>query len=227
MDKQSQIKLIHVIYSLIMTAAFLINYGICLIPEDLAEKEEAKPSFTVKDFGSAPRVTHKPSVRIKKQPNPAILKAVELRNEWQSVEITYWTTHTEYLGIYFLTAYSDEETYSRTTASGVEVHYSEDPYEPTTCAIDRNYHQFGDLFMIDGKVYVAEDTGAFRGLWIDCFVESMEEVNSWETRYDSVYSVSYEKHILPINERKELHEHLNNYLFSGSVGRGLHYWSDS
>lgn len=228
MDKQSQIKLIHIIYSLIMSASFLIGFGICLIPEYLAEKEEAKQSFTVKDFGSAPRVTHEPSIRVKRQPNPAIVEEAELRNEWQSVEITYRTIHTEYLGRYFLTAYSDEETYSRETASGIEVHYSEDPFEPTTAAIDPRYHRFGELLMIDGKIYVCEDTGAnVKGLWVDCFVETMEEVHSWETRYDSVYSVSYEKHILPINERKELHESLKNYLFSGSVGRGLLYGSDS
>jgi 3D (Asp-Asp-Asp) domain-containing protein len=214
------------INTLLLFSTIFILYGICMIPRYLAEKEEAKVSYTPKDFGSAPRLTQEPSIRVKRQPNPNIVKEAELRNEWQEVVVTYQTIHTEYLGRYFLTAYSDEETYSRATASGVEVHYSEDPYEPTTCAIDRRYHQFGDLFMIDGKIYVAEDTGAFSGLWIDCFVETMEEVHSWETRYDSVYSVSYEKHILPINERKEIHELINNYLFSGSLGGRLHPGSD-
>lgn len=214
------------INTLLLFSTIFILYGICMIPRYLAEKEEAKVSFTPKDFGSAPRLSQEPSVRVKRQPNPNIVKEAELRNEWQEVVVTYQTIHTEYLGRYFLTAYSDEETYSRATASGVEVHYSDDPYEPTTCAIDRRYHQFGELFMIDGKVYVAEDTGAFRGLWIDCFVETMDEVRSWETRYDSVYSVSYEKHILPINERKEIHELINNYLFIWSLGGRLHPGSD-
>jgi 3D (Asp-Asp-Asp) domain-containing protein len=153
--------------------------------------------------------------------HPVLVEEMELRNIWQSVDVDYITVETEYIGIYFLTAYSDEETYSRATASGIEVHYSDDPYEPTTCAIDRRYHRFGDLFMIDGKVYVAEDTGsAVTGAHIDCFVETMEEVRTFNTRYESVYSVEYVENHLTARERKVIHERFNDYLFDRSFG----YW---
>jgi 3D (Asp-Asp-Asp) domain-containing protein len=46
--------------------------------------------------------------------------------------------------------------------------------------------------MIDGKIYVTEDTGpGVKGRWVDCFVETMSEVNSWDTGWKSVYSVTF------------------------------------
>lgn len=202
--------------ALLGLAAIILVHGVGLV---IVKAEDApKPQyFTPKDFGSAPRVEHPPTDP-RRFPTETFLAMQDFRNEWEDITVTYSTVHTEYLGRYFLTAYSDEETYSRETASGIEVHYSEDPFEPTTCAIDRNYHSFGDLFMIDGKVYIAEDTGAFRGLWIDCFVETMEEVREFNTRYESVYSVSFEKHILTKSERLILHERFNNYLHDRSAG---------
>lgn len=211
---------------LFLSAAVFIGYGVALIPKYISDKEPEKQTFTARDFGSAPRVQQERTVRARRQPNPFIVAESELRNEWQSVEVTYRTIHFEYIGQYFVTAYSDEETNSRQTASGVEVHFSEDPFEPTTCAIDRRIHGFNELVAIDFgeelKVYVTEDTGGnVKNFWIDCFVETMEEVNSWDTGFKSVYSVSYEKHILPINERKVLHESFINSLHHGSFGGRL------
>ena len=200
------------INNLLLVASFSLTIGITLmIPKPEPESEE-KPTETTATEQTEKVLEIK---RPKRTPNPYILKETELRNSWQSVEITYQTIETEYLGRYFVTAYSDEETNSRATASGVEVHYSEDNFEPTTCAIDRNFHRFGELFMIDGHVYVAEDTGAFRGLWIDCFVETMEEVWLWNTGYKSVYSVSYEIHQIKSSERKKINESYNYYLHFG------------
>lgn len=212
----TEAKLIKTVNRLLYTATTAIIAGTSLIivrprPEEpqtvITEEEEVQEE--------------KGSERKKREANPAIIEEMELRNGWQGIAISYITVETEYIGRYFVTAYSDEETYSRATASGVEVHYSEDPYEPTTCAIDRNFHRFGDLLMVDGKVYVAEDTGSgVKGLWIDCFVETMEEVWEWDTGYKSAYSVSYEEHEIKANERKVLHERLNNYLHFGSAGGG-------
>ena len=100
---------------------------------------------------------------------------------------------TEYIGEYFVTAYCPEECGgSWSTSSGATCHYSDDPLEPTTCAIDRNYHGYGEYLMIDGKIYVTEDTGpGVKGRWVDCFVETMDEVNSWDTGWKSVYSVTF------------------------------------
>ena len=62
---------------------------------------------------------------------------------------------------------------------------------PTTCAIDRSYHGYGEILMIDGKLYVTEDTGpGVKGHWVDCFVETMDEVRSWPTGWKSVYAVT-------------------------------------
>ena len=167
-----------------------------------------------------------PQKHEKRRPNKAVIEEAELRNIWDSADITYTTVETEYLGRYFVTAYCPEECgYNGSnyptgwrTSSGTICHYSDDPYEPTTCAIDRNYHRYNELLMIEGKVYNTEDTGpGVRGLWVDCFVETMSEVYAWNTGFKSVYSVSYEEHFLSSNERKETHELINNYLHDRSV----------
>ena len=203
---------INAINNLLLFASFALVFGIVLmIPEERPEQEE-EPKETTESSEIQEVEGRK---RKSREINPYISEEMEARNIWQSVEVTYLTIETEYLGRYFVTAYSDEETNSRATASGVEVHYSEDNFEPTTCAIDRNFHRFGELFMIDGHVYVAEDTGAFRGLWIDCFVETMEEVWLWNTGYKSVYSVSYEIHQIKSSERKKINESFNYYLHFG------------
>ena len=200
---------------LLMFASITLLAGLSMMVFDREEKVIYQQTEVIE---SEPEPRAPREQKETKQPHPVIAQEKELRNIWQSVDITFTTIETEYLGIYFLTAYSDEETNSRQTASGIEVHYSDDNYEPTTCAIDRRYHHFGDLFMIDGHVYVAEDTGAFSGLWIDCFVETMEEVHGFNTRYDAVYSVEYVENELPADERKILHERFNSY---------LHHRSDS
>lgn len=132
----------------------------------------------------------------------------------------------EYLGTYFITGYSDEETWSRMTASGEEVHYSEEWDEPTTCAIDRNYHSFGDILLVgdpddpdNRKLYIAEDTGsAVKGHHVDCFVETMEEVNNFPTRYESVYLVTYIDLSMTEEERQAIYDSIDSYLHHRSAG---------
>lgn len=203
----------------VATMALLSGLSLMCIREEQIVYQTEYPSIEVEESSE---VEEKKLREI----NPHLLEEKQLRNIWQDVDITFLTIETEYLGVYFITAYSDEETNSRQTASGIEVHYSEDNFEPTTCAIDRRYHRFGDLFMIDGHVYVAEDTGAFRGLWIDCFVETMEEVDSWPTGYKSVYTVSYVTHESTASERKVIHERFNSYLHHRSDGNRCPYRDD-
>ncbi len=109
---------------------------------------------------------------------------------------TYTVINTEYIGEYFVTAYCPAECGgSWSTSSGATCHYSDDPMVPTTCAIARNYHGYGEYLMIDGKIYVTEDTGpGVKGRWVDCFVETMDEVNSWDTGWKSVYSITFEEY---------------------------------
>lgn len=131
--------------------------------------------------------------------------------------LTEYTTltviETEYIGTYFVTAYASAELGGSTaTASGAECHYHEEWNIPTTCAIDRNYHEFGEYLMIDGKVYVTEDTGSgVKGLWVDCYVPDMESVWSWETGYKSVYSVNFTTKQIKTKEVK-LNDYYNPYL---------------
>ena len=203
----------------VATMALLSGLSLMCLRSEEEAVEIVPPETEVEVKKEKEIVTHR-------EPVPALVEEMELRNTWQSIDIYYTTIEYDYLGRYFITAYSDEETNSRATASGVEVHYSDDPYEPTTCAIDRNYHRFGELFMTDGHVYVAEDTGAFRGLWIDCFVETMEEVWSWPTGYKSVYTVEYKENYLSGKERQEINERFRSYLHYRSDGSRAPYRND-
>jgi 3D (Asp-Asp-Asp) domain-containing protein len=110
----------------------------------------------------------------------------------------------EYIGEYFITAYCPSECgYNGEnyptgwqTASGEICHrtdYEDRMYEPTTCAIDRRHHSFGEMFYIEefDRVFVAEDTGAFSGRWLDLFYEEYADVLYFPTGYYSTYSVEY------------------------------------
>jgi 3D (Asp-Asp-Asp) domain-containing protein len=110
----------------------------------------------------------------------------------------------ESIGWYYITAYCPYECgYNGEnfpagwrTASGEICHRAdwEDRYiEPTTCAIDRNYHSFGDYFYIEefDRVFVAEDTGsAVKGKHIDLFYDD-ESVEGFPTGYYEVFAVEY------------------------------------
>lgn len=218
MTEQRMIKTIN---ALLLFASILVINGstqLAIIHIDSSEEVEL---ISIQESHVEKR--EEPELKVEKYINRAIEAALQLRNSYNDVDVTVRYISTEYLGHYFITAYSDEETNSRATASGVEVHYSEDPFEPSSCAIDLNYGRFGDLYMIDNRVYVAEDTGAFRGLWIDCFVETMEEVMEWDTGYKSVYSVNYEHYKSIGKERMETHECFNTYLHGSSFGSRVPY----
>ncbi len=127
-----------------------------------------------------------------------------------NTEIVYYTMEFEYLGTYFITAYSPEEcgyngnNYPNgwVTASDTVCHQSDDWETPNTCAIDRNYHKYGEILLVgdpndpdNRQVVVTEDCGpGVKGHWIDMFVDSYDQVVSFNTRYDNVYRVSYVKH---------------------------------
>ena len=108
------------------------------------------------------------------------------------------------MGTYFITAYCPAECGgSWSTASGETCHRAdwEDRYtEPTTCAISRSVHSFGDTFYIPefDRVFVAEDTGpGVQGYHLDLFYEEYEDVLSFPTSYYDVYSVEViEFHLL-------------------------------
>lgn len=125
---------------------------------------------------------------------------------------TYIIIHKESLGYYYITAYCPHECgyveYSDgtdnfpagwRTASGEICHradWENRLYEPTTCAISRSHHSFGDMFYIEefDRVFVAEDTGpGVQGKHLDLFYETYEEMSEFPTGYYEVYSVWYEE----------------------------------
>lgn len=120
-----------------------------------------------------------------------------------TVEITYTTTEYEYIGTYYITAYCPSECgYNGNnyptgwvTASGAICHrstYENRLTEPTTCAIDRSLHSFGELFYIPDfdRVFVAEDTGsAVKGKHLDLFYEEFDDVYYFPTGSYAVYTV--------------------------------------
>lgn len=148
----------------------------------------------------------------------------------EDLDIYYDSIEYEYIGSYFITAYAPHECgyveYSDgtdnfprgwVTATDTICHYSDSNYEPTTCAIDPRYFGFGEYVAVDLdgelKVYVTEDTGAFSGRWIDCFVETMYEVETWNTGWKDCYSVEYRMNQpLTHQERKKQNESFDNYL---------------
>lgn len=149
--------------------------------------------------------------------NAALEGYYELVNAYVGIEIEYRTCDFYYLGYYFVTAYSHEETGSIMTASDTECHYHEDRLEPTTAAIDRSYHRFGEIIAVDfgdyEKLYVCEDTGsAVKGLHIDCYVPDLQSVYEWGTGYYPTYSVEFVYHTTSGNERMERQELIREYL---------------
>jgi 3D (Asp-Asp-Asp) domain-containing protein len=111
----------------------------------------------------------------------------------------------EYIGDYYITAYCPEECGYRTysdgsdnyptgwvTSTGTVCHREEEWWNPSTCGINTSINHYGDLFLIDGKVFVAEDTGPGAvGHWIDTFMPDYESMASFGSHWTEVYSVSY------------------------------------
>ena len=123
-----------------------------------------------------------------------------------NIPMSYEYVETTYLGRYFITAYCPEECgwngnnypVGWKTSTDTICHYSEDWREPTTCAIDPKVRKYGEYIMVGDpnsshkKIYHCEDCGpGVKGHWVDCFVETVDEVRGWNTRYDSVYMVEF------------------------------------
>ena len=126
--------------------------------------------------------------------NQVIDKHEELLETIQSVPITVYVLRP--LGTYYITAYCSCSKCcwpsTGMTASGTTVHYEENPWDPTTCAIDRKLHNFGDTFYLksEDRLYIAEDTGsAVKGKHIDLYFPDHSYVQSYGSHYEMVYTV--------------------------------------
>lgn len=210
------------INALFISSAF---YLMLALFASLADTEtEKRQIFTPRDFGSAPRVEHK---RATPTPTPTpraeLIEADKLRETAQAIPITYTARELDYIGEYFITSYCPAECGgSWQTSSGETCHYSDDPNEPTTCAIDRSIHSYYELIAVEFedelKIYITEDTGpGVRGRWLDAFVETMSEVNAWPTGYKSVYSVSYTT-TTKEKDRRRFYDTFTHYLLDRRGG---------
>lgn len=131
--------------------------------------------------------------------DPTMLELLEEANEhYVPVVITYEEMRLTYLGTYYITAYCPDECGgSWSTASGETCHradWEDRLSEPTTCAISRSVHSFGDEFYIPDfdRTFVAEDTGpGVQGYHLDLFYEEYPDVLSFPTGYYPVYRVEW------------------------------------
>lgn len=95
---------------------------------------------------------------------------------------------TEPIGRYYITAYNHEETGGKITASGKTCHEG----TITTCAIDPKLHRFGEYFEIDGRLYVAEDTGRLvRNRHVDLYFSSYKAMARYGSNYQTIYKVTF------------------------------------
>lgn len=155
--------------------------------------------------------------------NKSLIDAKTLKRRLDNLTYTYTyqAEELEELGGYYITAYCNCSkccTYAnQATASGVFPHYEEEPDTPTTCAIDPKLHSFGEVFLVDGKTYIAEDTGsAVKGRHLDLFFEDHSAVESFGSYYTTVYAVNYYT-----EERKGKRTHgIDNYLLPGGWSPG-------
>lgn len=121
-----------------------------------------------------------------------------------NVGLSYVTMEYEYIGDYYITAYCPEECGYRVysdgsdnfpngwiTSTGTIAHREEEWWKPSTCGINTKYLNYGDVFLIDGKVYVAEDTGYVTMPLIDLFMPSYEQMMTHGSHWTDVYSVEY------------------------------------
>ena len=219
----SEERMVKVVNFLLLVASLCIFNGVVYLNLSL---EESKQTTSLEaPVGSMVNDVEEVEVEESREkvsfiPN-ALMYETEVRNQWMFIDVTYETVETEYLCRGYITAYCAEECgWNYSTSSGAICHYSDQWYEPTTCAMDRSVFHYGDLFMIDGKIYVAEDTGsAVKGLHWDLYRESMDEVNYFGSHYTDVYSVEF---VTYTYERRLLHEYFNSYLlFSLSSNRFL------
>lgn len=184
-----------------------MSMALIITPEPKPEPPMVFDDFRAQDM-IAPipkeivRPTSTPTPEIPDEPN-----VLDVMMTFSPILVTEMVILDEY--DVFITAYCAEECgWNYWTSSGEYCHRSSWENridEPTTCAIDLDYFDYGDLFYIpsEDRVYIAEDTGAFRGLWLDLYQDDISDVNGFDTRYETIYVVTFESHIEFVNDKGE------------------------
>lgn len=146
------------------------------------------------------------------------LERIEIKSvdgTFKPYKLTYLEMELVYLGKYFITAYCPSECgYNGSnypvgwmTASDTICHRADYEYrlsEPTTCAVSRSMHSFGEEFYIPAfdRTFVAEDTGpGVQGHHLDLFYEEYDDVVSFPTGYYDVYAVEWVEVEVVVNEQ--------------------------
>lgn len=183
-----------------LIVVLLVSYGFIALCGYYMKNPPEVRYYTPKDF-AVPLPKYQFDFKQVQKVNrlPQFEEWFEIRSVMYDVPCSYNYIEYEYLGMYFITAYCPEECGgSWATSTGVICHYSERWSEPTTCAIDPKVRKYGEYLLVghpdsaDKKIYHAEDCGpGVQGQWIDCFVETMDEVRAWPTGYKPVYLVKY------------------------------------
>lgn len=187
---------------------FISYIFIAIVGHYFKEPPEQKQGFTPKDFEvPLPKEEYIHHIKLRYFEMPWLNEYYEMQSlMWNNLSLSYNYIETEYVGRYFITAYCPEECgYNGSnypvgwkTSTDTICYYSSTWYEPTTCAIDPKVRKYGEYIMVGSpnssnkKIYHCEDCGpGVRGNWVDCFVETMDEVRAWNTRYDNVYLVRF------------------------------------
>ena len=182
-------RVVKTVNSLLLFASVFLVYGLTYMITEQMEPDSHKGIYSKVEVPK-----EEPVAKTERQSRFPVL--MNSRADFEKVIIPGTEMETEYLGYYFITSYCPEECgWSWSTSSGATCHYEDEWYKPTTCAIDRSIHGYNELILIgepddpDRKVYITEDCGpGVQGYWIDCFVETMSEVRSWDTGWRPCYS---------------------------------------
>ena len=187
--------------------SFTVAIGITITLEDRKREKEQAIIASMAETAIKPEQTPTPTATPTPTPlpNPMIEYYQEnLKAELESIEVKAVYMSFEYIGDYFITAYCPEECGYRKysdgsdnfpkgwiTATGTICHREEEWWNPSTCGINTAVNNYGDLFLIDGKIYVAEDTGYITGRWIDLFMPDYETMAAFGSHWTPVYAVEY------------------------------------
>lgn len=175
--------------SLIFALFGVVGYRPPVLFADEAEKTETKPEirsifdiYKLLDIKAA----HKELMRSYDY-EEELKKNVHLEETPEFSAVLYAV---EPIGRYFITAYNDEETNCKTTASGTRCHEG----TITTCAADvwGGYFKFGDYIEVDGRLFRVEDTGsAVKKRHIDIFFDDYKKMAKYGSNYQTIYRVTF------------------------------------
>lgn len=187
------------IFPLIVILICTVIVGIDSTNDDIQETFDGMSSRDM--YVELPELSH--------ETTEPLIEITRIESHFNDILVTYKSMELTYLGKYFITAYCPYECGgSWQTASGATCHrasYGWRLSEPTTCAISRSVHGFGETFYIPAfdRTFVSEDTGpGVQGYHLDLFYEEYSDVCSFPTGYYEVYSVSWSEHTVVLNEEE-------------------------